>query len=378
MQKNEASLPNSGRNPALDLSGRDICDIVIPVWNAPAATAECVNSIIARTHSPYRLIIIDNGSDKETADYLIGLKDEAGLDLELIRNDSNLGFVKAVNQGIKASGAGYVCLMNNDTIAEDGWLEEMIRIAQSAKEVGIVNPSSNTFGQEPIGENAEKYASRLRQLSGQTQELYSARGFCMLIKRELIDAIGLFDETFGIGYFEETDFSLRAYKAGFRTVRAKGAYVYHKEQTSFRELKDNDAIFAENEKIFFERWPRPLRIGYFAPEIIAGSALEEIAKTAASGGHQIFIFLKKGAVWPVGIDHINIRRVDLDPLFFGSESIYHIFKRSRKKKLELLFTDNPLLGNFLKITRPLHGSEVFINADKESLIKRLKENPWQI
>jgi len=125
------------------------CDIIIPVWNQLDVTRECVTSIMKHTAYPYRLIIIDNASDAPTASYLDSLKSAKDLDLMLIRNSRNLGFVKAVNQGIGASDAPYLCIMNNDTIATAGWLNELVDVIEANKEMGLINPSSNTSGQYP-------------------------------------------------------------------------------------------------------------------------------------------------------------------------------------------------------------------------------------
>src|SRR3989338_1707235 len=108
-----------------------MCDIVIPVWNQPTFTKECIESIVKNTDVDYRLIIIDNASGEETKSYLESLKEQRGLKLLLIRNENNLGFLKAANQGMRLSDAQYICLINNDTLVTDGWLSEMIEVAQS-------------------------------------------------------------------------------------------------------------------------------------------------------------------------------------------------------------------------------------------------------
>jgi GT2 family glycosyltransferase len=346
---------------------KNSCDIIIPVWNALNVTVRCVDSILKNTNYPYKLIVIDNGSNRETADYLTGLRNKPGLQIELVRNEKNLGFVKAINQGMRLSVAPYLCLMNNDTMAANGWLEEIVKVADSRADIGIVNPSSNTFGQYAGDESIEEYAAGLKRFTGQAQGLHTARGFCMLIKRAVIEKIGLFDESFGMGYFEETDFSCRAHKVGFSIVRAKGAYVCHEENISFKELKDNKTIFAANEKIFFERWGRPVRIGYFTDKAASKERIGIIAGQMAAAGHQIYIFIKKGLDWPVTSDHINVRKVNLGPVFFGLESIYSVFKRKRKKRLEILITDNEFLGKVLRVLRRLHGSEVMVKPRVDSL-----------
>ena len=192
------------------------CDIIIPIWNQPAFTKECIAIVVRNTNplrSPYRLILIDNGSDSETRDYLksLSIKD---VDVMLIRNEQNLGFVKAVNQGLKASNAPYVCLLNNDTITSPGWLERLADFAESHKDAGLLNPVCDGHLDTPIDE----YARRLESNKGRYMEMNQCFGFCMLIKREVIDRIGYLDEAFGIGGFDDTDYSMRAHKAGYRSV----------------------------------------------------------------------------------------------------------------------------------------------------------------
>jgi len=182
------------------------CDIVIPVWDQLEVTKACIDSIIRHTNYPYMLVMIDNGSNRETEDYLKYLKEERGAGMLLIRNSENLGFVKAVNQGIAASNAPYLCIMNNDTIAAAGWLKELVDVIESDPSIGLVNPSSNTSGQFPgEGESIDDYAASLKKFKGRIQELYTCRGFCMLLKREVIEKLGALDEIYHMGYFDDTD-----------------------------------------------------------------------------------------------------------------------------------------------------------------------------
>lgn len=338
------------------------CDIIVPVWNELAATKECVDSIVKNTAYPHKLIIVDNGSDRGTAGYLAGLKARADIDVNVIRNDENLGFARAVNQGILASDAQYVCIMNNDTIASPDWLEEMIKVFEGNPGIGILNPSSNTSGQK----GSDPFC-------GQIQELHRARGFCMLIRREVIEKVGLFDESYGRGYFEETDYSYRAQAAGIRIARVKSAYVYHKEGLSFRRMSDKDELFNRNEKMFREKWGRSVRAGYFVDKAGAGEKINDIAINAARSGHQIWIFLKSGLEWPVKIDHFDIRRVNLSPFFFPLAAAWQILKRKKKKPLDIVMTDSVPFGNLVKKLNVLNDSDIVVNPDKDSLMDMLKE-----
>ncbi len=352
---------------------KNSCDIIMPVWNELDVTRKCVNSIVKYTHHPYRLVIIDNASDLPTRDYLRNLKSREDMNLELIRNEDNIGFVKAVNQGISFSDAPYICIMNNDTIATEGWLETMISAMERHKDVGLINPTSNTFSHYPEkNESINEYAARLKLFKDKIQELHCCRFFCTVIKREVLEKLGSLDEIYRLGYFDDTDYCKRAQAAGYRTARAKGAYIHHEENTSFKKLKDNSALFKANERIFLDRWGRHVRVGYFLDKVRSKDRVNDIAIDVARSGHQIFVFLKKGLGWPVSLDHYDIVRVDTNPFFFGIISIYKIMKRKKRKGLEIILTDNFLFGFILRITKILHGSDVFVNVGKDKLIKELK------
>lgn len=349
------------------------CDIIIPVWNELDATRECIDSILKHTGDyPYRLIIIDNASDSKTSYYLNSLKNVNGLNVLLVLNKENQGFVKAVNQGIKISEMPYLCIMNNDTIATDGWLKKMAAVMDEYPDIGLLNPSSNTSGQFPgTGESIDSYALSLEHFKTEIQELYTCRGFCMLLRREVVENIGLLDEIYHLGYFDDTDYCKKAQAKGYRTARAKASYVYHKENTSFKNMSNNKDLFKDNERIFFRRWGRPLRVGYFAGGRDREDKINDIATNVARSGHQIVVFLKRGSIWPVRLDHFDIRKYETRPLLFWAASIYKILKSKKKKKLDVLVTDDAMFGNILKAMGSVHGSDVVINPEKDKLIALL-------
>lgn len=235
------------------------CDIIIPVWNQPKSTAECVKHIIDNTRYPYRLILIDNGSDSATKDYLEGLKNERKIEVYLIRNERNIGFVKAVNQGLKVSDALYICVLNNDTLPANGWLTELIRFAEKNPETGLLNPLCNGHKEQNLSLNEYAHIVSVSN-RGKFMEMNQCQGFCMLIKREVVDKIGYLDEGFGLGGFDDTDYSMRAQKAAYRSVCVYSSYVYHKEHESFDVLGERKSLQIFSEKEYFKKWPRHLRL----------------------------------------------------------------------------------------------------------------------
>lgn len=332
------------------------CDIIVPVWNQLAFTKDCIDSIKKNTSGKYGIIVIDNASDAETKKYLETLKASAALPLKLIRNEENKGFVKAVNQGLSASDAPLLCLLNNDTLVTKGWLEEMIAVANSSTDIGIVNPSSNNLGQKPAdGEPVALYAEKIRQNSGQSVELGAAIGFCMLIKRDLISKVGLFDEVYGMGNFEDTDFSRKAVKEGYKCVRACGAYVYHRENSSFSKVRTFDNDFKRNKEIFEFRWGKPGRIAYILDLYDANilKRLEADSLKLARGGNWIWFFTKNGEQIPI---HSNIITVASDKGNFYLNTTFRIL--TKKKRFSEIFVGGEKFKRALEALSFIHKAKV--------------------
>lgn len=334
------------------------CNIIIPVWNEFELTRDCINSVIKNTIYPYSLIIIDNASDVQTRKYLEGLKENKSLELTLIRNEKNVGFVKAVNQGIGKADAPYICLLNNDTQVAPGWLTEMIKVAESRENIGIVNPNSNTLGwKAKRGQTPEVIANELKCYAGDWSQLGWATGFCMLIKSKIIAEVGIFDEIYGMGTFEDADFSKRAQKLGYISVCAKGAYVRHHERRSFVKFKKFDQHFKRNQQIFYRKWGRIQRILY----ILTKNNLASIEDTNAASlklaqeGNMVWIFLK-GQDREQSNNHSNIYTYRLPSRFFNLVSLWRILKR--KKRFDKIYVNDNNYAKMLNRFKIIHKAEV--------------------
>lgn len=334
-----------------------ICDIIIPVWNQLALTRDCIDSIGRNTKDvDYRLIIIDNASDRDTAEYLRGLEASGKASVKVVRNQENLGFIKAANHGMRISEAPYVCLLNNDTIVTEGWLSEMIAIASSDDAIGLVNPSSNNLGQKPAkGEPLELFARKMHAERGRSAELGATIGFCMLIRRGLLEKIGVFDEVYGMGNFEDTDYSRRAVKAGYRCVRACGAFVYHRENSSFGKIRTFNEDFERNRAIFEFRWGTPRRVAYVLdachPSLLARLAIESAA--LARDGNRVWFYHKARPDLP---EHANILYIPVNGGRFYLEAAARIL--TKKKKFDEIVVGEPVFGRVLEALSFLHRAKV--------------------
>lgn len=343
------------------------CDIVIPVWNNLDITKDCINSIRAHTGYPYRIVIVDNASDAPTQQYLDSLEKKDSSKFMIIHNEENKGFVKAVNQGMRFSNASYMCVMNNDTIVTDGWLEELINILSNNDNVGLVNPSSNTSCQFPGKLDIDTYARTLKRFKGTYQELYTCRAFAMVVKRKVIEKIGYLNDIYGMGYFDDTDYSKRSQQLGYLTVRAKASYVYHKESQSFSKVKEKGDIFIENENKFNAKWGRMLRIAYVLPDLKKGEEVDRVStqiNQIAKTGHQVWIFTKRKLVARLKlIDHESIRFYCYPAVLFRFIVLYKIWKRKKKKKLHMVLTNKRSIEQLYKTFVGPLACDILSNSD---------------
>lgn len=241
-----------------------LISIVIPVYNQVSYTINCIEGITNAINQKIELIIIDNASSDNTSAILSSYKNE-NIELKIIKNEINLGFPKAVNQGIVNSSGKYILIANNDIVFTNNSIGRMIEIAETEPKIGIVGPISNEVSGVQKDSHAKynsivemhKYAEEVSEKNkGQVLQFPRVAFLCTLIKRELIDKIGGLDERFSPGNFEDDDFCLRAQLAGFKTVIAKDVFIHHYGSKSFKAngLKEYQKRLDINKQKFVEKW----------------------------------------------------------------------------------------------------------------------------
>ncbi len=237
-----------------DASSGVRCDLVIPVYNALRSTRDCLESV-RRFAPPWaRVVVVNDGSDASTTAFL---RVQDGI--VLLENDTNLGFVKTANRGLLYSGAPWVCLLNSDTLLTEGALERMVARCEKDSSIGlccpIANGAVNLSVKLPAGEDVFSFARRVARTSPALYpDATTVVGHCLLVRREVIATLGVFDEIFGRGYCEETDLHYRARAAGWRCVVADDTWIHHRQGASF---PDSDARIQANLKILMSRWREP-------------------------------------------------------------------------------------------------------------------------
>ena len=244
-------------------------DIVIPIYNAFDFTKKCIETVIENTDlKEHTLVLVNDKSPDEKILPMLQkfVKDYSELNIELIDSKQNQGFVKSVNIGMSHS-KNDVVLLNSDTEVTKNWLNKMIETAYVSENVATVTPLSNNatlasvpnFLEEntiPNYINLEEYAKLIEECSYKAYpELTTAHGFCMYIRRDAIDEVGLFDsETFGKGYGEENDFSYRCIRKGLVNLLCDNTFIYHKGTQSFTEEKEE--LAKSHWKILTEKYPQ--------------------------------------------------------------------------------------------------------------------------
>ncbi len=236
-----------------------LTSIVIVTHNLLVHTRRCLDNIRRLTHEPYELIVVDNASTDGTISYL-----ESVEGVRVCRNSENRGFPAAANQGIQLAAGRQVLLLNNDTVVTTGWLRRLLRTLYSNPTIGMAGPSTNHIsGPQEVAVSYEDLSGLDafawdwgQRHDGIREEDDRLVGFCLLIRRDVIERIGLLDERFGIGCFEDDDYCRRALLAGFRLVIARDAFVHHVGSQTFRASgTDYAALMRRNEDLFRKKWP---------------------------------------------------------------------------------------------------------------------------
>jgi GT2 family glycosyltransferase len=243
-------------------------DVVVPVYNAPDDVRACVRSVLAHLRGDVRLVLIDDASpDPAIAAYFAELERLAHPQVVLLRNEHNLGFTGTANRGMLLSRADVV-LLNSDTVVTRGWLDALLHCATTDPTIGTITPFSNNaeicsfprFCEDnpwPRERDPEPIRAALHAAAVPTYpDLPTGVGFCLYLRRAMLDAVGTFDPAFGLGYGEENDLCLRAARAGWRNVLADNAFVVHTGGRSFVGQKAE--LGASNMALLLDRHPHYL------------------------------------------------------------------------------------------------------------------------
>ncbi|MCX7922731.1 MAG: glycosyltransferase [Clostridia bacterium] len=233
--------------------------IVILTYNDLQNIGRCVESIRNyTTPGTYEIVVVDNGSDSQTIEWL-----KKQSDIKPIFNDGIIGLSKGYDQGIQASEGDNILFLKSDAVVTHNWLDNLIKCLYSAENIGAVGPVTNKC---PNWQTINmKYAS-LEQMHSSTRTYNTSKpilweerlrliGFCMLMKKSLIEEIGLLDEIFSPASYEDDDYSLRIRKAGYKLMLCKDTFIHNEDSVVFG-MKDYEYknLLEINYKKFKDKW----------------------------------------------------------------------------------------------------------------------------
>jgi GT2 family glycosyltransferase len=251
--------------------------VIILNWNGKEDTAECLGSLRAITYPDYEVLVVDNASSDGSSEYLR----ERFPDLKIIENKENIGFSAGNNVGIEqalANGAEYVLLLNNDTVVDPIFLNRLVGVAESDASIGIVGPRMYYYTPRDMlyyaGATINWYTGRTKHTGikkadrGQYNTIKDTdfiAGAAMLVKRKVIDAIGMLPMEYFLQY-EDIDYSVNARRHGYRLVYVPDARIWHKISVSTNKIGMNKVYFeARNRFIFLKKYST--RLQYFCSTI---------------------------------------------------------------------------------------------------------------
>lgn len=226
-------------------SKKDLVSIGIPVWNQSRFTDQCLASLFSTTMGyDLEVIIVDNGSTDDTPAILAKYPS-----VKVIRNRRNRGVVAAWNQVVNASTGEWIGILNNDLVFAPLWLTKLLRSAQQYK-AKVIFPAFTAKTLPPRFPNNPKLTRGFSQGRSLT-------GFCFLVHRSVFEKIGVFDEQFQMGWYEDRDFEMRLKNAGIVYGMVMDSYVHHFESKTLVTVPGIRKYMNENRVKFLKKHPKP-------------------------------------------------------------------------------------------------------------------------
>lgn len=276
-------------SPAAD---RPLVSVIVVNWNGDAYLPECLASITSQSYLNLEIIVVDNGSTDGSVAFLKGAY---GGRIRLIENPRNLGFAGGNNVGIRAARGAFVALLNNDAVADAGWVDALVRAAAAHPRIGMCASRVYVYGTEHLLDSAGLLLSRdgigrgrgrLERDRGQfsrEEDALVPSGCAALYRHAMLEKIGLFDEDF-FAYCEDLDLGLRGRIAGWRCRYVPAAIVFHRYSGSTSPHSPFKAFQIERNRIWVVVKCFPARlIAASLPYTLARYALQAYGALAARG-----------------------------------------------------------------------------------------------
>lgn len=239
-----------------------LISIVTINYKQAEITNQLLNSLQSISYPNVEIIVVDNNSGANSIEII----NTNYANVKLICNENNLGFSGGNNVGIQASEGEFVLLLNNDTEVNSGFLEPMIELFQHDSLIGAVSPKIKYFSQPEIIQYAgfskmNPYTLRMYTIGNKKPDsnIYNhiketpyAHGCAMMVRREVINAVGLMPEEYFL-YYEEHDWSTSIRRSGYKIFYQPKSIVFHKESISVQKGSVLKTYYLNRNRILFMR-----------------------------------------------------------------------------------------------------------------------------
>jgi GT2 family glycosyltransferase len=239
--------------------------VVVVNWNGRRLLAECLRSLAAQSLAGIEIVLVDNASSDDS----VALVRREFPEVEIVALDRNLGFAGGSNRGIAAARAPFVALLNNDAVAEPTWAAHLLeaardpRVGLAASRVLLYDDRSRLDsagdGMTTVGVAYKRGHLEPGARFSEPADVFGASGCAMLLRRAMLEDVGLFDERFFLIY-EDADLAFRARLRGWKCRYAPEARAYHRVNASIGRLSATHVFYGQRnaERVYFKNMPAPL------------------------------------------------------------------------------------------------------------------------
>ena len=329
------------RAAASDEAGPEVT-IIVPVYEDFESTRACLEALeAARPVVAHRIVVVDDASPNPQLRAYLDAAAASGA-IELLRNESNVGFAVSVNAALASRSSGDALLLNADVVLAPGAVDRLRALSRSSEDIGTLTPLANNgeLTSYPVPNEANPMPSpeavaSLDALARETNgdalvDLPNGVGFCLYITQACLDAVGDLPEVYAQGYYEDVEFCLAARERGFRNVAAAGVYVGHAGSKSFGARKR--ALVMRNLELIEARFPG------FRLETAAFLALDPLrryraALDAASPPLGPVIVVACG---PAAADALGRRRAERVQAEAPDATVLHLRATGRARSVSLM------------------------------------------
>jgi GT2 family glycosyltransferase len=217
--------------------------VVVLTWDNLQHTQPFVESVRRNTEVPYELIVVDNGSGWEAANYARAAADRAVLNVD------NLGFARGMNQGLAAARGRYVAFCNNDTILPSGWAASLLETARGHEQAGIVVPALTA-----ARNSATVRAAPGTEVSALAPFSPPPSGVVFVMRSDIVRALGAWGEEYEIASGEDLDLCFKVWVNDLDIVCDTRVLVEHVGKGSASRLDDWQQLWARNRRRFLDKW----------------------------------------------------------------------------------------------------------------------------